>query len=396
MNRDAIEALCPICQVGNAAGSVLARPADAQNVFTIRVVVVQLALIGVVDRIADRAGQAGLAGGHLHLFSGLADLHDPFERVLPGLVILRTADQIEDLLAMHQMEVAGQRQDTGGHPVRSALARRADHVLCVRRRKTPLPAAAVEDGVAGRAGARLARFAASLVGVVSALLDQAISTGQRVLLPGVFGDSCLRKFCANNTCAPGLVVRLQQAALDPGVAPCPTSLSAEPRVSISRNGLASTLRRFVHKRERRTMISQFQHILVPVDFTERNRAALDIVFEIAVDNRARVTLLHVIETIDDVDIDDDEVRDFYAKLQQRAERELEALSRRFSDTDIAVERNVRYGKRAQEIVQDSLDRPIDLIVMGSHTIDVEQPTKGWATLSYQVSVLCQCPVLLVK
>jgi nucleotide-binding universal stress UspA family protein len=212
----------------------------------------------------------------------------------------------------------------------------------------------------------------------------------------VFGDLHRRKFRANDTCAPGLLVRLQQAALDSGVPPCPTSLFSEPCVSISRNGLASTPPRVVRERERRTMISQFQHILVPVDFTDRNRTALDIVREIAVNNRARVTLLHVIETIDDVDVDDEEVRDFYAMLQQRAERELLTLSRIFSDTDIAVERKVRYGKRAQEIVQDSLDRQIDLIVMSSHTIDVEQPTKGWATLSYQVSVLCQCPVLLVK
>ncbi len=38
----------------------------------------------------------------------------------------------------------------------------------------------------------------------------------------------------------------------------------------------------------------FKNILVPSDLTERNQKAMDIAVEMALENRAAVTLLHVI------------------------------------------------------------------------------------------------------
>ncbi len=142
------------------------------------------------------------------------------------------------------------------------------------------------------------------------------------------------------------------------------------------------------------MLPRFQHILVPVDFTEKNLAALDIAFEIAVQNQARVTLLHVIEKIDD--FSDVEIEEFYVRLEARANTELETMAQRFEEAGLTVDRKIRYGKRMQEIVQDSVDREIGLIILSSHKIERDHPVESWGTLSYQVSVLCQCPVLLVK
>jgi nucleotide-binding universal stress UspA family protein len=142
------------------------------------------------------------------------------------------------------------------------------------------------------------------------------------------------------------------------------------------------------------MLPRFQHILVPVDFAEKNLSALDLTFELAVLNRARVTLLHVIESID-VEPDAELTR-FYEKLQARADSELERLSKRFVAAGLAVDRKTRYGKRLNEIVHDIIERKADLVVMSSHKPDLTKPLQTWATLSYQVSVLCPCPVLLVK
>jgi nucleotide-binding universal stress UspA family protein len=142
------------------------------------------------------------------------------------------------------------------------------------------------------------------------------------------------------------------------------------------------------------MLPRFQHLLVPLDFTTKNVPALDIAFDIAVQNKARVTLLHVIETIED--LSDTELQDFYDRLEARADRELEDRSQRFADAGLKVDCKVHFGKRLQEIVQDAEDRNIDLIVMSSHPVDPEQPLESWGTLSYQVSLLCSCPVLLVK
>jgi universal stress protein A len=142
------------------------------------------------------------------------------------------------------------------------------------------------------------------------------------------------------------------------------------------------------------MISRFQHILIPVDFTDKNLPALDIAVDLAVVNHARVTLLHVIETIDAEP--DAEMEQFYAQLQTRADSELEQLSQRFLAAGLAIDRKIRFGKPLQEIVSDSQERNIDLIVMNSHKPDLRNPMQTWATLSYQVSVVCPCPVLLVK
>lgn len=142
------------------------------------------------------------------------------------------------------------------------------------------------------------------------------------------------------------------------------------------------------------MLSRFQHILVPLDFTEKNRAALDIAFEMAVANQARVTLLHVIEPIDLPG--DEEVQDFVEQLRQRADRELETCSQRFNDAEIACNWKIRYGKRAVEVSMYERDHNVDLIALSSHPIDADHPSRSLATLSYQIAVLSRCPVLLVK
>ncbi|MDB5343138.1 MAG: universal stress global response regulator UspA [Schlesneria sp.] len=142
------------------------------------------------------------------------------------------------------------------------------------------------------------------------------------------------------------------------------------------------------------MIPRFQHILIPLDFTEKNLEALNIAFDLAVVNRARVTLLHVVEQISGEA--DEELATFYTRLRVRAETELESRSQRFDQVGIVVDCKIRIGRRLHEIVTDSIDRAADLIVMSSHKPDLDRPLQTWATLSYQVSVLCQCPVLLVK
>lgn len=142
------------------------------------------------------------------------------------------------------------------------------------------------------------------------------------------------------------------------------------------------------------MIPRFQHILIPLDFSEKNLEALNIAFDLAVVNRARVTLLHVVEQISGEA--DKELAAFYGRLRARAETELEARSQRFEEVGILVDCKIRIGHRLHEIVTDSIERRADLIVLSSHKPDLNRPLQTWATLSYQVSVLCQCPVLLVK
>ena len=54
------------------------------------------------------------------------------------------------------------------------------------------------------------------------------------------------------------------------------------------------------------------------------------------------------------------------------------------------------GHGPREIVQYSATRAVDLIVMRSERVDLNRPYERVNTVSHQVSLFCQCPVMLVK
>ena len=141
----------------------------------------------------------------------------------------------------------------------------------------------------------------------------------------------------------------------------------------------------------------FRKILVPVDFTEKNEAALASAIEIAGRSdgeESEVTLLHVIETIEHVEFD--EMKDFYRGLETRAAARLFALEERFQQAGVRVRHDILYGKRAEAIVRFAEDHEMDLMILSSHKVDREHPALGWGTISYRVAIVVRCPVLLVK
>jgi nucleotide-binding universal stress UspA family protein len=145
------------------------------------------------------------------------------------------------------------------------------------------------------------------------------------------------------------------------------------------------------------MIPRFKHILVPVDLTPKNKSALEIAFELAVENKAKVSLLHVTESIElNGEQPDEETAAFYEKMRRRYMTELESMAQRFAEAGVEIETKVLLGKPLQEIVSFSETHRIDLIIMSSHPIQPEDPLRSWGTLSYKVSVACACPILLVK
>ena len=140
-------------------------------------------------------------------------------------------------------------------------------------------------------------------------------------------------------------------------------------------------------------MSVFSNILVPVDLTEKNLPAVLAALELARQANARVSLLHVIETID---LPFEELEAFYGRLEEKAAAGMEELAAPLIEANITVERCVAYGSRSREIITHAESHDIDLIVMSSRVVDPDNPTQDWATLSYKVAVLARCPVLLVK
>lgn len=141
-------------------------------------------------------------------------------------------------------------------------------------------------------------------------------------------------------------------------------------------------------------MASFQHILIPVDFTEKNQAALNVALEMAGPFKARITLLHVIEMLDSQT--DDELEEFYKSLETKAVENLARLGGDLQKRGVEVASEALLGKRVRTIVEYCLEQSVDLVVLSSHKVDLSRPQESLGTLSHQVSILCQCPVLLVK
>lgn len=138
----------------------------------------------------------------------------------------------------------------------------------------------------------------------------------------------------------------------------------------------------------------FRNILVPVDFTLKNEAALNTALDLARGKDVKVTLLHVIETIEHVEFE--EMADFYRGLETRAAAKLYGMEERFKQALVPVYHEILYGKRAETIVHHAGERETDLIVLSSHQVDREHPALGVGAISYRIAIVARCPVLLVK
>ena len=143
----------------------------------------------------------------------------------------------------------------------------------------------------------------------------------------------------------------------------------------------------------------FEHILVPTDCTQETQKALDIAvkmqsLETYPEHTQRITLLHVIETI--ADDESEEFERFYATLTKRAEKKMGALIQGYHTQGANIETKVLFGKRVAEVLTFAQEESVDLILLNSHRIDLNNPTEGWGTISHKVGILAPCPVMLVK
>ncbi len=138
----------------------------------------------------------------------------------------------------------------------------------------------------------------------------------------------------------------------------------------------------------------FNSILVPTDLTERSFNALEIALKIASHEEARVTLLHIIEMIQDAEPED--FQEFYDKLGRRAHKLMDEVIGRYENPSAFIEKKVNVGRRVKDIVAYAHDHGVDLIVLTSHKIDLVDSSQGWGTISHKVGILSHCPVMLVK
>jgi nucleotide-binding universal stress UspA family protein len=138
----------------------------------------------------------------------------------------------------------------------------------------------------------------------------------------------------------------------------------------------------------------FRSILLPLDLSDRHVAAVDVAAELASQSGGTVVLLHVVELIPGLPLDDEPT--FYGRLEKAAQRHLEGIARRLAEEQrVATECRVVFGHRAREVVAQADALGSDLIVLTAPRLDAGDPS-GWGSLSWKISVLAACPLLLVK
>lgn len=133
----------------------------------------------------------------------------------------------------------------------------------------------------------------------------------------------------------------------------------------------------------------FNRLLVPTDLTDATSRALSVAVDVA-SERAHIDVLHVIERIPN--LPDFELRLFYERLQHDGQTRLEALVKGLHlRTGQTIESHLLVGRRADEIVRFSQAAASDLVIL-HHRPDGAL----LGSISYRVSVLAPCSVLLLK
>jgi nucleotide-binding universal stress UspA family protein len=138
----------------------------------------------------------------------------------------------------------------------------------------------------------------------------------------------------------------------------------------------------------------FRKILLPVDLTDKHANALETAADLASGSGGEVVLLHVIEVIPSLSMEEE--REFYNRLEKKARAHLSRLGGRLKDRSVPWREEVVYGHRVSEALRFATASGVDVIVLTAPRFDPSNVGAGWGSLSYKISVLSPCPVLLVK
>lgn len=140
-----------------------------------------------------------------------------------------------------------------------------------------------------------------------------------------------------------------------------------------------------------------QHFLVPIDFSEYANQSLDYAINLAVKLEARLTLLHVIQSIYlgggemGVTLPYTYIQDLEAEIMQSLESYLARVTAAGLEGEIVVVHGVPF----HEIIETAKTQQVDLIVMGTHgRTGLQHVLLG--SVAEKVVRLAPCPVLVAR
>jgi len=138
----------------------------------------------------------------------------------------------------------------------------------------------------------------------------------------------------------------------------------------------------------------FKKILLPVDLADKHGPALDTAADLAKQSGGEIVLLHVIEVIAGLAMEEE--KDFYSRLKKTASGHLARVGKHLEHRKVPWRAEVLCGHRGPEVVRFAAETGVDLIVLTSPRLDPSNPGTGWGSLSFKISVMSACAVLLVK
>ncbi len=138
-------------------------------------------------------------------------------------------------------------------------------------------------------------------------------------------------------------------------------------------------------------------ILVPIDFSEHSKNALQYAIPYAVQFKAHLDLLYVVEpTIYPADFSFGQVGfpNIEEELRKRGSEELQSLVKNEVKNRVDAEATVRTGKPFYEIYEFAKEKNIDLIIIASHGHTGVEHILFGSTVE-KVVRRSPCPVLVV-
>jgi len=136
----------------------------------------------------------------------------------------------------------------------------------------------------------------------------------------------------------------------------------------------------------------FHKILLPLDLTEKHQPAIRTAIDLAKSHGGEILLFHVIESIAGVPL----TESFYEKLTHVAQSFLSRLQREVTESGVRCQCKVVIGHRVQDSSAYAAESAADLIIVTAPKFDAQSPAPSLGSLSYRISILAPCPVLIVK
>jgi len=148
---------------------------------------------------------------------------------------------------------------------------------------------------------------------------------------------------------------------------------------------------------RKDTVMAVQHFLVPLDFSEYANQALDYAIQLANKLGARLTLLHVVQSLPmgSVDMGVTLPYTYMQDLEAEIMESMNSCLARVTAAGLEGEVAVVHGVPFQEIIEMAKAQHVDLIVMGTHgRTGFEHVLLG--SVAEKVVRLAPCPVLVAR